>query len=160
MEILKASEKNIEAIVTLAKQTWFVTYSSLVPLDQITYMLDLFYKEEVLRQQMKDVKQHFLVLMDGDQLIGYSHCVELEESIKLSKLYFSPEMQGKGFGKMLMNAIEKEATELGYHQIELFVNRGNPAQYFYEKMGYEVVESLDMPLGKYWLNDYRMIKKL
>jgi hypothetical protein len=42
--------------------------------------------------------------------------------------------------------------------IELCVNRGNAAQYFYEKMGFKVIESKDFPIGNYWMNDFVMQK--
>ena len=157
-EILKASENQIPAIIALAKRTWYATYSSLVPLEQIAYMLDMFYSEPLLREQMNDSKHLFLVLIEGDELLGYSHCIELDDKVKLSKLYFAPEQQGKGLGKRLMNAIEDETRSLGFSLIELCVNRGNAAQYFYEKMGFEVIESKDFPIGDYWMNDFVMQK--
>jgi GNAT superfamily N-acetyltransferase len=158
MEILKPSEKQIPAIIELAKRTWYATYSTLVPLAQIEYMLDVFYKEALLKEQMNDPKHHFLVLLENDALQGYSHCIELEAKVKLSKLYFAPEKQGQGMGKRLMGAIEDEARSLGYSLIELCVNRGNPAQYFYEKMGFIITEEADFPIGDYWMNDYVMQK--
>ena len=159
-EILKASENQIPAIIALAKRTWYATYSSLVPLEQIAYMLDMFYSEGLLKEQMNDPKHHFLVLMEEGELLGYSHCIELDEKVKLSKLYFAPEQQGKGLGKLMMNAIEAETSSLGFSLIELCVNRGNPAQHFYEKMGFNVIEAKDFPIGEYWMNDYVMQKEI
>ena len=159
-EILKASENEIPAIIALAKRTWYATYSSLVPLEQIAYMLDMFYSECLLKEQMNDPTHHFLVLMEEGELLGYSHCIELEGKVKLSKLYFAPEQQGKGLGKLMMNAIETEISSLGFSMIELCVNRGNPAQHFYEKMGFKVIEAKDFPIGEYWMNDYVMQKEI
>ena len=160
MEILKAAETHIKPIIALAEKTWYATYSSLVPLDQIVYMLDLFYKEELLKEQLYDPKHHFLVMMEGNELLGYSHCIELEDKVKLSKLYFSPEVQGKGLGKIMMEAIEADAKKLGFSIIELCVNRGNPAQHFYERMGFRVLHEIDIPIGDYFMNDYVMQKPL
>jgi len=159
MEIIKASEDHIQSIIALAEKTWYATYSSLVPLDQIVYMLDLFYKEELLKEQMNDPKHHFLVMIEGDELLGYSHCIDQEETIKLSKLYFSPELQGRGYGKIMMSAIEEEAKARGFSILELCVNRGNPAQHFYERMGFKVLHEIDIPIGDYFMNDFVMQKQ-
>ena len=160
IEILRATENNIEAITQLAKRTWHATYTDLVPAGQIDYMLGLFYDKELLRSQMKDPTHHFLVLMLDQQLAGYAHAIELNDRVKLSKLYFAPEHHGKGLGKVLMETMESRMQSMGYTLIELCVNRGNPAQYFYEKMGYEITEAKDFPIGEYWMNDYVMQKKL
>ena len=158
--ILKARSNHITEIIALAKETWYATYSSLVPLEQIAFMLNEFYNEELLAKQINDPQHHFLVMIENERLIGYSHCIEKEDSVKLSKLYFSPHLQGKGYGKMLMQEIEKEVKLLGYSTIELCVNRGNTAQYFYEKMGFVITEEADFPIGDYWMNDYVMKKTL
>lgn len=160
MEILKASENYIPAIIALAKRTWHATYSELVPAGQIDYMLELFYKKELLSQQMNDPQHHFLIMKDEDVLLGYSHCIELDGKVKLSKLYFAPEVQGKGYGKQLMQRVFDETKQAGYSLIELCVNRGNPAQFFYEKMGFVITEEADFPIGDYFMNDYVMQRKL
>lgn len=160
MEILQASENHIDDIIELAKRTWHATYSDLVPAGQIEYMLGMFYRKELLSQQINDIKHHFLIMKEEDVLLGYSHCIELDGKVKLSKLYFAPEVQGKGYGKLLMQRILDETRQSGYSLIELCVNRGNPAQYFYEKMGFVITEEADFPIGDYFMNDYVMQKKL
>jgi ribosomal protein S18 acetylase RimI-like enzyme len=41
------------------------------------------------------------------------------------------------------------------------VNRTNPAVNFYQKIGFEIVESIDLDLGNgYFMNDYRMKIKI
>jgi hypothetical protein len=42
----------------------------------------------------------------------------------------------------------------------LNVNRNNPAIDFYKKMKYQIIETVDIPLDKFWLNDYIMKKDL
>lgn len=160
MEISKATFHHIPAIQDLATRTWYATYSELVPKEQIAYMLDVFYKTSLLQEQLIDPKHHFLVMMENDTLIGYSHCIEQTEKVKLSKLYFDPTMQGKGLGKQLMKEIFDQTKALNYSILELCVNRGNPAQYFYEKMGFKIIKEEDFPIGDYWMNDYVMQKQL
>lgn len=160
MEILKGTKKHIQAIIELAYASWPVTYKGLVEDEQINFMLAEIYQIDSLTKQMNDPLQHFIVLEEDQQVIGYAQLIELVDKIKLSKLYIYPALKGKGYGKILMNAIEEAATKFGYDTIELCVNRGNPTQTFYEKNGYQTLESIDIPFGPYWMNDYLMQKKL
>jgi GNAT superfamily N-acetyltransferase len=160
MEISPAKEKHILPLIHFARYTWHHTYDTLVAPDQVDYMLNLFYTEEVLWEQLNDPKHHIYVLTENETLLAYMHCVELGDRIKLSKFYVLPEQHGKGLGKQLMRSVEELCLKLGYHAVELCVNRGNPAQYFYEKLGFAIKEQVDIPVGPYWMNDYLMVKPL
>ena len=50
--------------------------------------------------------------------------------------------------------------EAGKETLDLNVNRHNKAKNFYEKMGFQVAYEEDIPIGKYWMNDYVMRKIL
>ncbi|HPI53480.1 MAG TPA: GNAT family N-acetyltransferase [Chitinophagaceae bacterium] len=160
MKILKGTEKHIPAIIELAYASWPVTYKGLVDDVQINFMLAEIYQTDILTQQINDPSQHFIVLEEDHRLIGYAQLIEQVNKVKLSKLYIFPELKGKGYGNILMKAIEDEVARLGFDIIELCVNRGNPTQTFYEKQGYQTIESIDIPFGPYWMNDYLMQKKL
>ena len=49
---------------------------------------------------------------------------------------------------------------LRFSTLELNVNRNNPAKDFYAKNGFKIVEEIDIPLDKFWLNDYVMTKNI
>jgi len=74
-------------------------------------------------------------------------------------LYLLPSEQNKGFGRILLNEVEKKVTGLGADYLHLNVNRKNPALSFYEKLGYEIIETVDIPFAEFWLNDYVLAKK-
>jgi len=160
MQILPATLADIPAIQTLATHTWHMTYDSLVPAGQVDYMLGLFYTDEVLHQQLTDPKHHFFVCYQENQLVGYAQGIEQANNMKLSKLYVLPNQQGNGIGQHLMKAIEHCAQSLHYSIIQLYVNRGNPAQQFYEKQGFVIVREEDVPIGDYYMNDFVMEKSL
>jgi GNAT superfamily N-acetyltransferase len=123
-------------------------------------MLNAFYQPSLLEQQLLDPQHHLLVAISDEKLLGYSHCIDLEDKQKISKLYILPDQQGLGIGKKLIEAIEKDAIAAGVIQLELCVNRGNPARYFYEKMGFDIIREEDFPVGDFWMNDYVMQKNL
>lgn len=160
MEILKPSLNDIPAIISLATDTWHTTYSSIISKEQIEYMLQLFYNKELIASQLSDPTHFFLLAKEENQLLGYSHCYIEYDKLKLSKLYISPLAQGKGIGKQLLNRIEADMNELNISTLILNVNRNNPALNFYQKMGFEIIETVDIPLDKFWLNDFVMQKTI
>lgn len=164
MTIKTASVEDIPAIVRLAELTWEPTYRDYISKGQIDYMFGQMYTPESLHRQMTFLHHTFLILVDDEGLpIGYaSFSKRAEESTihKLHKLYVLPELQGKGYGKLLINEVEKKVLEEGNHVLELNVNRKNRAKKFYEKQGFFVHREEDIPIGEYWMNDYVMRKDL
>ena len=80
--------------------------------------------------------------------------------LKIHKLYVLPCEQGKGTGKKLFEYLSKTAKELKVNILELNVNRANHALNFYQKMGFEIIETVDIPYYQFVLNDYIMRKAL
>ena len=121
------------------------------------------YTPESIYKQMDFYKHAFLILYQAEMPIGFASYGKLEEPIntyKLHKLYLLPSEQNKGFGRMLLNEVEKQVADLGADHLHLNVNRKNPALSFYEKLGYEIIETVDIPFAEFWLNDYVLAKKI
>jgi diamine N-acetyltransferase len=161
-QMFVVTPQDIPNIISLARQTWQATYSSIISQEQIDFMLAKFYNETLLLEQLYDAQHYFYKAVDDEknQLLGYSHCVQDGQTLKLSKLYILPEAQGKQIGKQLLDQVGQLALEQNCHTLQLNVNRNNPAYYFYLKMGFTVVDTVDIPLDKFVLNDYVMEKKI
>ena len=72
-----------------------------------------------------------------------------------------PEAQGKGAGKLLIDAAENLAKENKSTTVSLNVNKFNNAISFYKKIGIEVVLDEEILLDHgYKMEDYKMEKKL
>ena len=163
LSIKLASIEDIPAIVKIAYDTWFVTYQDVISQAQIEYMFGEMYTPESIYKQMDFYKHAFLILYQADRPIGFASYGKLEEPIntfKLHKLYLLPSQQNKGFGRILLNEVEKKAADLAANHLQLNVNRKNPALSFYEKLGYEIIETVDIPFAEFWLNDYVLAKKI
>lgn len=160
MEIAGLNKANISEIISLAEITWQHTYSSIISQEQIDFMLNRFYSPSVIEEQMDNPTHFFFGAKEGDSLLGYCHSFLQEESIKLSKLYVNPLKQSIGCGRQLLQHLEEFSRSMNIQQIELNVNRYNPAKDFYLKMGFKIVSEVDIPLDKFWLNDYIMMKPL
>ena len=163
LSIKLASIEDIPAIVKIAYDTWFVTYQDVISQAQIEYMFGEMYTPESIYKQMDFYKHAFLILYQAEMPIGFASYGKLEEPIntyKLHKLYLLPIEQNKGFGRMLLNEVEKQVAALGADHLQLNVNRKNPALSFYEKLGYEIIETVDIPFAEFWLNDFILSKKI
>jgi GNAT superfamily N-acetyltransferase len=159
--IKEATTADVEAILQIAHQTWWPTYEPLLGKEQVTYMLGELYTAEKISKQIAENQQTFLVLVEEGQPVAfaaYSPREDDAEIYKLHKLYCLPVTQGKGYGKVLINAVADKTREAGKTMLDLNVNRYNNAKSFYEKMGFKVIYEEDIPIGPYWMNDFVMRK--
>jgi ribosomal protein S18 acetylase RimI-like enzyme len=161
--IRQATINDLGTIRQIAEDTWWATYSPILEKEQISFMLDSIYSVENISSQLTNNTQAYLLLIEDDKPVAfaaYSPREEDPEIYKLHKLYCLPETQGKGYGKILITEVENKTAEAGKYILDLNVNRYNKAKSFYEKMGYQVAYEEDIPIGKYWMNDYVMRKEL
>lgn len=155
--IKKAQLKDLPIIQQIANETWRPTYGSILTEEQTLFMLEMMYSTPSLTKQFES--NHFYIFMDNEKPVGFSGIEKIEKMIKLHKIYFLPETQGKGFGKIMMAEIVKIAQIENCEFIELNVNRNNKAKNFYEKLGFEVFKEVDINIGNdFWMNDYIMHK--
>ncbi len=161
MEIIEANLSHIKIISDLAEEIWWPTYKTVISDEQIAFMLRQMYSENALEDQMKGGCK-FLLLRFEDADQGFAAYAKQEngKDYKLEKLYLKPTLQGKGLGKFFITEVEKRVKILGADYLLLNVNRGNKAQEFYNKMGYKIIEEIDIPYYDFVLNDYIMRKKL
>lgn len=157
--IRTATSEDFGIIRQIAEQTWPITYGKILSAEQIRYMLDLFYSEEALAKAM-DGGQKFILLID-DAPVGFAGYQHYDGMTKLHKLYILPEMQGKGYGRLLMNEVESAAKVYGSKKLKLNVNRFNNAIEFYRAAGFEVESEEDIDIGNgYLMEDYVMMRRL
>lgn len=162
MNIRKANHYDVLAIHELAEKIWWPTYRTIISEEQIRFMLEDMYSENALQEQMDTGLQFFLAERDHIPVAfaGYSLSDMEDHVCKLHKLYVLPTEQGRGTGKKLIEHIASIAKSLGGEILELNVNRGNPALEFYQKSGFEICHSVDIPYHHFVLNDYVMRKAL
>ncbi|GAA4103120.1 GNAT family N-acetyltransferase [Mucilaginibacter panaciglaebae] len=161
--IREATVNDVETIKQLAHEIWWPTYLPILPADQIEFMLADRYSTAMLTEQINSGEQTFLLLYADEQPLAfaaYSADDKDPEVYRLHKLYSLPSTQGKGVGKALLNAVIERVKSAGKTTLELNVHRDNPVRGFYEKMGFVIAYEVDIPFGKYFLNDYVMRKDL
>ncbi|KOP38024.1 N-acetyltransferase [Flavobacterium sp. WLB] len=162
--ISEAGLSDIKTIQEITNITWPITYGEILTKEQLDYMLDLFYSEEALAKQIENKEQLFYLISDSESTIGFigiEHNYKNEALTKIHKIYLLPETQGKGYGKIVFESIEKLALENNSAALLLNVNRFNTALNFYKKLGFEIKETVDIEIGNgYLMEDYVMGKNI
>ena len=159
--IKHATLDDISIIIKIQEETWEPTYGEILSKEQISFMFEKIYSPSALKEQMTLGKQRFLLLLNGENVEGFSSVAEETTACyKLHKIYVLPSSQGTGAGKHLLQATEEFVSSLGGVRLLLNVNRYNKAKSFYEKMGFTVLREEDIPIGPYWMNDYVLQKQL
>lgn len=158
-KIRDATVDDIAAIIHIAETTWWPTYSPILPPEQIRYMLDAIYTPDVLRAQIVNGTQSYLVLdLEGNAqaFAAFGPRAEDPRVYKIHKLYVLPEHHNKGYGRKLIEAIKSILLKKGIRSLDLNVNRFNNARHFYERAGFQMIREEDIPIGPYWMNDFVM----
>lgn len=162
--ILEAVSSDIKTIQDIAYKTWPITYGEILSEAQLKFMLDLFYSEEALTAQFDNKEQLFYLITEEESTLGFigiEHNYQNGNSTKIHKIYLLPETQGKGIGKTAIEAVEKLALENNSASVILNVNRFNKAFNFYQKMGFNVIDEVNIEIGNgYLMEDYVMEKTI
>jgi GNAT superfamily N-acetyltransferase len=147
LSIRKATQHDIAVIRNIAHQTWPVAYKDILTPEALNYMLEFFYSEEALLQQMNDGQLFFIADL-SNTAIGFGSVSSYDPAtFKLNKLYVLPGIQKTGAGKALMNYAVDLARSQAASSFILNVNRFNSARFFYEKRGFKVLKEENVDLG-------------
>jgi diamine N-acetyltransferase len=162
MAISSASQLHIKTIQFIAHKTWFATYSATHSGEQLEYMLQKYYSIEALQDDI--TKKEYFIFQNNAMCKGFmaiEHGYLNERVTKIHRLYVLPNFQGEGIGKEFIHFAEKEAKKKEVTFLQLNVNRKNKAQLFYEKMGFKIIETVDIPIGNgYLMEDFVLQKEL
>lgn len=161
----KASTEDIPLLQSLSHTIWHQVYPGIVTVGQIDYMLNMMYSNDALHVQMNEKGHVFLVLEWMDEAVGFvSYSINKPEDplrYRIHKLYVQPTLHGKGIGKAAVQTVAEDIAKKGGKQIELNVNKRNPAVGFYEKIGFYREQELVVDIGNgYLMDDFIMVMDL
>ena len=161
IKIEKISLKDLQRIIELAEKTWEPTYKEILSKEQLIYMFEMMYSEAVLRKRMLNVNDFYISKINQID-VGFLETVKNDEyKLYISKIYVDPNYQKKGIGKYLIEFLEKKAISMKFKSLKLNVNRYNPAQHFYTRIGFRIEKQIDIEIGNgYLMEDYIMEKEL
>lgn len=144
---VKAGLDEIPRIIDLAKEIWLPTFSVYFSLEELHSLFAGMYNTTKLTSDLQN--SHYalhIVENSGQNPVGYFATALKPGFLKLDKIYVSPNLQGKGIGRWIINEVIEEARKNNLKKIQLNVNRRNvPAIQFYRKTGFTIIRSEDIP---------------
>ena len=148
----------------LAETIWPVCYKDILSVEQIRYMMDLMYSEEVISQEVSDGIQYRFVEVDGN-IAGYlawGAWQAVPRTAKLHKLYLLPEKQGQGIGSSAVALVKQLLKKAGVRRLRLNVNLlNNNAIKCYSRNGFTMVQLENNDIGNgFFMTDYVMEAKV
>lgn len=159
-----ATLEDIAQIRKVAEETWPETYANIISAEQITYMLNGMYSVDKLQASILADDELFLVAEENNAIVGFAGIqFASPESYytRLHKLYVLPSMHGKGIGKSLLNAVQKQALSKKTTALHLNVNKYNKASEFYKRNGFTILEEVVLDIGNgFVMDDYILTKNL
>lgn len=143
--------EDIYDLSELASEIWHESYSSMLPSEQINYMLNKFLSVPSMKKQIEDFTE-FYIITKNNQHVGFFSFV-LNDTIFLSKLYVKSNYRLQGHAKSVINYLKSYVRP-----IVLTVNVNNQrAINFYEKLGFRIVKPIKTDIGcGYFMDDYLM----
>ncbi len=161
MFIAVSTERQIEIVVSLAREIWAEHYIPIIGKAQVDYMLERFQSKQAVSQQIKRGLLYFLIQEDSE-CIGYIAVHPKGRELFLSKIYIKSSRRGKGYGRKAVQFAETLAKKRKLNKIVLTVNKNNVNSIkAYEKFGFKNVGSIIQDIGNgFVMDDYKMEKSV
>lgn len=107
------------------------------------------YKIWVDNSFSKKIADAILVYKENNDILGFISYAVFEKLATIGLIAVSPEHQGKGIGRKLLEAVESKLADLGIVELRIPSQLQNEtACKFYSKMGYTIIE--EKIVKHYW----------
>ena len=158
------SSEEYGKIRKLAETIWPVCYKDILSSEQIEYMMDMMYSENVIAGEV-DKKIHYYFIESSGEICGYLSWgvwQTVPQTAKLHKLYLLPEKQGRGIGSCAIELVRQQLKASGVRRLRLNVNRQNAnAIRCYANNGFTMVQLENNDIGNgFFMTDYVMEAKI
>ena len=154
---------SLAVVRDIAAEIWPETFRTILPPEQIPYMMKMMYAPEVMAGELA-AGVRFDVLYIGEVPAGYVSYsrFDLPGVAKLHKVYLLSRFHGRGYGTLMLEHACRRCRELGFDRVRLNVNKYNSrAIAAYERNGFARVESVKIDIGGgFFMDDYIMEKAL
>lgn len=130
MEYIKATEKDLEHIVTLVQETIKTIYPKYYPKEVVDFFCELHCRENIL----KDIQDGLVaILIEDDEIVG-TGCYKDNH---ITRVYVKPVFQKQGYGSYIMQCLE---NEIGLKHEKVYLDASLPASHLYEQRGYKTIK--------------------
>jgi RimJ/RimL family protein N-acetyltransferase len=159
IKFIPANGDDLTLLKNMAADIWNVCYADIISQQQISYMLNMMYNEEVIEQELNKGIVWEIILVNEQKagFLSYSFN-ESDKKIKLFKLYVYTSFQGKAIGQAALQHVVQKAKQLNAKQVYLTVNKRNEkAIKAYLRSGFSIDKDIVADIGNgYVMDDYIM----
>ena len=158
------SKEEYGKVRELAETIWPVCYKDILSTEQIKYMLEMMYSQDVIAKECAEEVHYYLVEAQGDVAgyLAWGPWHGVPKTAKLHKLYLLPEKQGRGIGSAVIDLVKQQLKNQGVCRLRLNVNRRNSqAIKCYTANGFTMVQLENNDIGNgFFMTDYVMEVKI
>ena len=162
MRIEPVTAADIERLVELAREIWYVHYPAIIGTAQIEYMLAQRYEPRIVREELGRDGTWWDKLMAGETIAGFASyfLTGTTGDMKLDKLYVHPDYQRRGLGGQMIARVCEVAGKRGCRRLVLAVNKHNRSAIdTYLKHGFRIEDAVVKDIGAgFVMDDYVMVK--
>lgn len=141
------------AVSKVYEESWKYAYQDIVPQDYLNSIPEGQWASHIDQADRKSLLMLEDGMIIGTSSFGKSSMAEMNGFGEIISLYFLPNYMGKGYGRLLLQAVISELKKMGFDKVFLWVLEENRnARYFYEKqsgMNYMMLQSRCKTKEKY-----------
>ncbi len=150
MNSIKASVNDVQTVAAIVTSTITAVYPIYYPAEVVDFFLSHHSEERILADLQRGT---VYLLRDGQDIIATG---SVEEN-HISRVFVLPAFQGKGYGSLLMDFLEKQIAQS--HPFTI-LDASLPAQAFYIKRGYLPVCYNQITVANNRILSYPVMQKL
>ena len=152
---LVTDDEQINELSKMAMEIWHEYFPSIISVEQIDYMVDMFLSQKSIKEEIKDGYE-FYFENNGEKNVGFMVVRPEKERLFISKLYVHKNYRGKGYGAPMFDNAIKIAEKNGLDTMYLTVNKENtPSINIYKHKGFKVIDSVKNDIGNgFYMDDY------
>lgn len=141
------SHSDFEQIEMMAKEILPEVYESIIPRDQIQYLLDNHHSASAIFYDIWQKNAQFYLIHLNENTAGYLGIELNGEVLILSKLYLLKSQRGKRIGTATLLYVDEIARLNSMRRIEIVVHKNNTRTIeLYRRSGFHISESLSRML--------------
>ncbi len=144
------SPGDLEDVSRLVAETIEVSYAKSYPREAIDYFLDYHTVEQISADADRGCT---FVIEPADRIVGTGTLL----GTTIKRVFVHPSRQRRGYGALLMHALEGEALRCGIRKVDLSASL--PSKRFYDGLGYTTECEEYIPVGNGRRLDYYVMVK-
>ena len=151
IEVTEFKQSDLDEVITLIHLTINKCYKEIYSSEIVDFFLNYHSKSEILFRAKTGT---FLVIKDNELIVATGFLVADE----LGGVYVHPDLQNRGYGRMVVEHLLKVAVEKNIKTVHL--DSTPIARALYEKLGFQIIRPAVQMIGNVPLNYFIMAKNI